>query len=152
MFVSQVLLFHAQASCCGTPALLRFARSPSSIMGRHFSHSELDQMAAWRAAGKTPIEIHTKMCAQRRRCNEVEPCLTAIRRALKGITRKRSRLETRGRPKVLTARNLKAVDAARKPLVGPIVLPSTVNWGHMCHNPIGMMRRIVFIWHVVRFH
>ena len=100
-------------------------------MGRHFSHSELDQMAAWRAAGKTPIEIHTKMCAQRRRCNEVEPCLTAIRRALKGITHKRSRLETRGRPKVLTARNLKAVDAARKRLIAKMDSTQEVHWSDL---------------------
>ena len=86
-------------------------------MGRHFSNSELDQMSSWRAAGKTPIDIHTKLCAQRRRRNRGEPCLTAIRRALQGITHKRSRVETRGRPKVLSSRNLKTVDATRKRLI-----------------------------------
>ena len=100
-------------------------------MGRHVSKSELDQMSSWRAAGKTPIDIHTKLCAQRRRRNEGEPCLTAIRRALHGITHKRSRVETRGRPKVLSSRNLKTVDATRKRLIAKADNTREIHWSDL---------------------
>ena len=117
ILVAHVFGFQVQISSLSVSLPALSAGHSSWIMGRHVSKSELDQMSSWRAAGKTPIDIHTKLCAQRRRRNEGEPCLTAIRRALKGITHKRSRVETRGRPKVLSSRNLKSVDATRKRLI-----------------------------------
>ena len=83
-------------------------------MGKHFSESELDNMHKWAAAGISPIEIHQRMQKARARMRKGCPDLTSVRRALKGNAFKRSRVETRGRPRILSAANLRAVDRARK--------------------------------------
>ena len=83
-------------------------------MGKHFSESEMDNMHKWAAAGISPVGIHQRLQKARARVRKGGPDLTTVRRALKGSTFKRSRVEARGRPRVLSAANLRAVDRARK--------------------------------------
>ena len=61
-------------------------------MGVQLAQSELDSMQQWQVAGKTPVEIHQRLAASRRRRSKSEPDLTTLRRALKGTTVKKSPL------------------------------------------------------------
>ena len=89
-------------------------------MGVQLAQSELDNMQQWQTAGKTPVEIHQRLAASRRRRSKSEPDLTTVRRALEGTTFKRSRVETRGRKKVLSPQNLKVLDRVRVRLVANV--------------------------------
>ena len=89
-------------------------------MGVQFAQSELDSMQEWQSAGKTPVEIHQRRAASRRRRSKPEPDLTTVRRALKGTTCTRSRVDTRGRTKVLSSPDLKALDRARVRLIAKV--------------------------------
>jgi hypothetical protein len=77
----------------------------------------------------TPVEIHTKLQMERRRSNKHVPNLTTVRRAIKGSTFKRSRKETRGRPRRLTKANVSALDRTRKKLIGKAAGEHEVHWG-----------------------
>ena len=97
-------------------------------MGVQLAQSELDNMQQWQTAGKTPVEIHQRLAASRRRRSKSEPDLTTVRRALEGTTFKRSRVETRGRKKVLSSQNLKALDRARVRLIAKVDSEREVHW------------------------
>ena len=82
-------------------------------MGRHLADSELDQLVAWQAAGVTIPAMHERLAKQRRRTRQEVPDITTVRRAAKGTTHKRGRLETRGRKRQLSATMLTKIDATR---------------------------------------
>ena len=67
-------------------------------MGKHFGEAELDAMQKWKGQGVVATEVHRRLQASRRRAHEDGPSLTSVRRALKGGTFKRARVETRGSP------------------------------------------------------
>ena len=59
-----------------------------------------------------------KQVAARRRARGVEMVsLTAIRRFLRGKSHRRSKVETRGRKRVFTRKNVLAMDAARRKMI-----------------------------------
>ena len=62
---------------------------------------------------KTPIEIHGLLRDQRVADGVEPPCLTTVRKALRGITHRRGRSETRGRKRKVRARGIEAMDRAR---------------------------------------
>ena len=85
----------------------------SATMAPHLTLAEQDVALSALAGGKTPIEIHS-ILAKRRAAKKIEMMnLTAVRRFLRGKTHKRGKVETRGRKRALTRRNVLAMDKAR---------------------------------------
>ena len=99
-----------------------------AAMGKHLTPQELDLMHAWQSKGLAVPEIQKKIASMRSRRNLPEPGATTVRRALKGTSHKRGRVETRGRKKKLSARNLKAMDSARKVLIKRADRQHEVHW------------------------
>ena len=102
-------------------------------MGKHFSAAELDRMHKLHAHGVAVIEIHARLSRTRARLGKDGPHLSSVRRALKGSTFKRGRIETRGRPRRLTRRNLRALDQARKRLISKVDGEGEVHWDDVIH-------------------
>ena len=97
-------------------------------MGKHFTPGELDRMHSLRASGATPLEVHRRLRAERRRSRRTGPSLTAVRRALKGVSFKRGAIETRGRRRILSTANLRTADRARKQLIAKADGEGEVHW------------------------
>ena len=95
----------------------RPSRPPSFAMAPHMSNAELDRATALHASGKTPVEVSALLQHARTARGQPGPDLTTVRRALRGSTRKRARVETRGRKAKLTVVKLRALDAARRRLI-----------------------------------
>ena len=85
-------------------------------------------MFIWKESGLDPIKVHEKLCTNRRKEKRPEPDLTTVRRALRGMTFKRGRSETRGRKRALSAKNLKTLDATRKRLIEKAQSDYEVAW------------------------
>ena len=81
------------------------------------SNAELDRTTALHAAGKTPVEVHALLQRTRAARGLPGPDLTTVRRALRGATGKRARVEARGRKAKVTIVKLRALDAARRRLI-----------------------------------
>ena len=90
----------------------RPAPPASFAMAPHMSNAELDRATALHASGKTPVEV----CALRQRTRTARgqpgPDLTTVRRALRGSSRKRARVDTRGPKAKLKVVKLWALGAA----------------------------------------
>ena len=86
-------------------------------MAPHMSNAELDRTTALHAAGKTPVEVHALLQRTRAARGLPGPDLTTVRRALRGATGKRARVEARGRKAKVTIVKLRALDAARRRLI-----------------------------------
>jgi hypothetical protein len=68
-------------------------------MAPHFAKHELDAAFSMAQKGSTPTEIYRHFTWLRTKSGFAAPDLTTVRRALRGVTHKRSMKETRG-PKV----------------------------------------------------
>ena len=97
-------------------------------MGKHFSGGELDLMHKLKGQGLAVNDIHRHLCTVRSRRGMGCPDVTSVRRALKGKTFKRGTVETRGGPRALTLRNLRALDQARKRLIAKADGEYEVHW------------------------
>ena len=97
-------------------------------MGKHLTATEMDRAHALRASGCTPMEVHGRLHAARRRGRKEGPSLSTVRRALKGQTFKRSGKETRGRPRILTTTNLRTANRARKELIKKAKGEKEIHW------------------------
>ena len=95
-------------------------------MGKQFTACELDLMHQLHAQGASAAEIQRQVAAQRR--PRGGPDLTSVRRALRGRTFKRAKVETRGRPRSLTHINLRALNTARKRLIKKADGEYEVHW------------------------
>ena len=86
-------------------------------MAPHMFDTELDRATALQFAGKIPVDVHALLQRARKARGQPGPDLTRVRRALRGITQKRARVETRGRKPKLTLVKLRALnaDVARVP-------------------------------------
>ena len=102
-------------------------------MGKHFSEAELDAMQKWKADGMGATEVHKRMQRARRRGGMSGPDLTSVRRALKGTPFKRSRVETRGRPRILTQPNVRALESTRRRLISKADGEFEVHWDDVIH-------------------
>ena len=81
-------------------------------MGKHLAATELDTMHAWKVEGLSATEIHRRLERERTSDGRPAPNLTTVRRALRGITHKRGRAETRGRKRILSPANVRALNSA----------------------------------------
>ena len=86
-------------------------------MGRHLTAAELDNVHALKSQGLMPLDMHSRLTCARSAKGESGPSLRAVRRALKGASYKRAKVEARGRKPTLTAANVRALDRARKRLI-----------------------------------
>ena len=66
-------------------------------MGKHMSDAELDKLQAWKAQGLSLTDMRRRLMSMRAAARERGPSLMTIRRALRGSTFRRSKVETRGR-------------------------------------------------------
>eukprot|EP00975_Prorocentrum_lima_P009519 2025149-Prorocentrum_lima.AAC.1 len=71
-------------------------------MAPHLSARELDQIRQFTAAGATPVQVHKKIVAARRRARQPPVNLTTIRRAIAARTHQAGAPERRGRKRLLT--------------------------------------------------
>ena len=86
-------------------------------MAPHFSKHKLDVAFSMAQQESTATEIHCHFLRLPTKKRLAAPDLTTVRRALRGVTHKRSMKETRG-PKVkLTPVQVRRLNAARKDLI-----------------------------------
>ena len=86
-------------------------------MAPHLSPIEQDMVLKSFASGMVAPQIF-KQIATRRRAKGVEMLnVTAIRRFLRGKSHRRSKVETRGRKRIFTRKNVFAMDAARRSMI-----------------------------------
>ena len=71
-------------------------------MAPHLTLAELDSIHEEKQAGLTPVQIHTRLAAQRATKKIETPHLTNTRKAPKGKVYKRARVENRGRQPTFT--------------------------------------------------
>ena len=107
---------------------LALIRSAPQAMVRHLSPKELDLVHRWQGDGLSVTKIHENILAARSKLRQSAPNLTTVRRALKGKTFKRGRVETRGRKTKLSARNLTALNTARIALIKKSGGKHEVHW------------------------
>ena len=86
-------------------------------MAPHLTALELDTIAAKSRAGWPAAQIHGLICESREQAGIEPPMIWAVRRAVRGTTHKRSRVETRGRKRSLTPTQGVRVRSARLNLV-----------------------------------
>ena len=97
-------------------------------MGKHLSSKELDKMHSLLARGHRPKQIQGQVASSRAKIGRPAPDLTTVRRALKGATHKRATVETRGRKKLLTARNLATLDRKRMEMIEKADGLTEIHW------------------------
>ena len=97
-------------------------------MAPHLTSAELDFIHEKKQAGLTPVQIHTRLAAQRANKKIETPHLTNIRRALKGKVYKRGRVETRGRQPTFTRATILRMDGTRKNLIKKADNQREVRW------------------------
>ena len=125
----------AISSVIGSRYCLRVCQQASKStpkMGKHLPADELDNIQKWKAAGVATRVIHHRLLKARRRKSkrrgETGPDITTVRRAVRGTSFKRARVETRGAKKILSTANLHAVDRARLRLIKKADNDSEVHW------------------------
>ena len=74
--------------------------SIAHTMGKHMSDAELDKLQAWKAQGLSLTDMRRRLMSMRAAARERGPSLMTIRRALRGSTFRRSKVETRGRKQI----------------------------------------------------
>ena len=120
-------------ACAGNPQQLHGSykchQPRAAAMGKHLSAAEMDRAHSLSSSGSTPVEVHGRLQAARRRVRKDGPSLRTVRRALKGDTFKRSGRETRGRHRILSSTNLRAANRARKHLIKKAKGEDEVHWG-----------------------
>ena len=82
----------------------------------------------WQSNGATPCEKLRRLTRTHAAARERAPSLLAVRRALRGHTFKRSKVETRGRQQILSAANMRTLDKARKRLYVQAAGDYEVTW------------------------
>ena len=135
MYLHPPLPASAVSSVIGSSYCLRVWQQASRStpkMGKHLSADELDNIQKWKAAGVATRVIHDRLLKARRRKSkrrgETGPDITTVRRAVRGTSFKRARVETRGAKKILSTANLHAVDRARLRLIKKADNDSEVHW------------------------
>lgn len=97
-------------------------------MAPHLSPAELDFIYAQDQKGKTPGQIRELLATRRARQNIACPHLTNFRKAIKGLTFKRGRKETRGRKAKYSKKWVKTMDAVRKQLLKKAKTEREIRW------------------------
>ena len=102
---------HHRDHCLSHTPIFRFA------MGKHMTAHELDSMQAWKMQGASTKDIYRRPQRARSAGGGDGPNLATVRRALRGVTHRRGRAETRGRKRNLSPANVRALNTARKRLI-----------------------------------
>ena len=97
-------------------------------MAPHLADSELNYVFALKEKGLAPTAIHKKLVARRAKKGVPTPSLPNLRRTLKGKSYKRGKVETRGRPKKLTVKKLRFINAKRKALIKKAKGEKEIHW------------------------
>ena len=97
-------------------------------MAPHLTSAELDFIHEKKQAGLTPVQIHTRLAAQRATKKIEMPHLTNIRRAPRGKVYQRGRVETRGRQPTLTRAMILRMGGTRKNLIKKADNQREVRW------------------------
>ena len=86
-------------------------------MAPHLTPAELDFIHGQEAVGMSPIQLHRALARRRARQGLAAPTLPRFRLALRGISYKRSRKETRGRKAKVSRAAVLKMNAVRKRLI-----------------------------------
>ena len=103
----------------------------AASMGKHFSPIELDNIHQWKSESCSPLGIHRRLVADRRRKRLAGPDLTTVRRHVKGKTFKRAAAEVRGRKRALSDKNLATLDRVRGQLITKVDGDREVTWAEV---------------------
>ena len=135
MYVHPPSPAHAVSSDIGSSYCLRVCQQASRStpkMGKHLSADELDNIQKWKTAGVTTSVIQGRLLKARQRKSKRRGAtgldITTVRRAVRGTSFKRARVETRGAKKILSTANLHALDRARLRLIKKADNDSEVHW------------------------
>ena len=97
-------------------------------MGKPLSAKEHDHIRKWSGEDMPPIKIHARLRSARRAKGQPGPDLTTVRRALACKTFKRSATEARGRKRILSGKNVKALERTRLRLIAKANGEEEVHW------------------------
>jgi hypothetical protein len=98
-------------------------------MAPHLKPDELDFVhELYAKKQKKVLDVYEKLKQRRARRGVAMPHLTAFRKALKGETFKRGRVETRGRKKLLTRKKLQRINTCRKELIKKANGEKEIRW------------------------
>ena len=120
-------------------------------MGKHLTADELDSVQAWRSQGISTLEIHCRLQHARATGGGDGPNLSAVRRALRGVTHRRGMVETRGRKRTLSPANIRALNTA--PPCALVVERAPSEWRFWrrhdlwSHLPLGWNRCVFELLH-----
>ena len=110
------------SSLCPAPTPHRVAMAP------HLTPVELDLAFQMQRKGKHGVKMHQALVRKRARSGTVAPTLHRFRKALRGITYRRSHKETRGRKRKLTRKNVLKMNSTRKRLIKQAQNNREVRW------------------------
>ena len=97
-------------------------------MAPHLKPEELDYIHGLEQRGKSPLECHRLLSSKRGRQGVAAPCLKRFRQALRGLTYKRAKKETRGRKPKLTRKAVIKMNTCRKKLIKSVRGEREVRW------------------------
>lgn len=97
-------------------------------MAPHLLDSEINYLFKLKDKGLAPTAIHEKLVERRAKKDIEAPSLPNLRKALKGKTYKRGKVETRGRNRALTPAKLRSINAKRKNLIKKAAGQKEIHW------------------------
>jgi hypothetical protein len=112
-------------------------------MAPHLTPAELDKIRIWHGKAKLdPVQVHEKLLAWRTRRGLDCPDLANVRRVLRGESYRQGLVETRGKKRLLTRRQVLAMNSKRKELIKKAEGEHEVRWkdvikktrGVTCHR------------------
>ena len=104
-------------------------------MAPQLTNKELDFIV--KNGQSAPTEVHAKLVKMRARKQLDGPHLTSVRRALKGQTHRRGRIETRGRKRKLQPRSVRRLNTVRKELQKKVKGDREVPWEEVTRKARG---------------
>ena len=97
-------------------------------MAPRLTSAEQDRILVAQASRKTTAHIYDLLARQRQRRGEKMVHINVIRCFLRGRTHRRSKVETRGRKRSLSRRNVLSMDAARRKIINDTKGGHQVKW------------------------
>ena len=103
-------------------------------MAPHLTPAEFDFIRQQEALGKGPVELHKALTRRRARQGLATPTLPRFRLALRGVSYKRSRKETRGRKANISRSSVLKLNSVRKKLIKKAQGQREVRWEDVCKS------------------
>ena len=128
--------------CCLFRFVLRLdlCLPPLSCMAPHLTPAEFDFIKQQEALGKSPIELHKALTRRRARQGLATPTLPRFRLALRGLSYRRARKETRGRKMKVSRSAVLKMNLVRKRLIKKAQGQREVRWEDVCKG--GRVRKV----------